>query len=147
MKRTYEIFFKSLNGFAPLTIKLKMSNIKAFLLENNVELPQKFWKKIQRHTKGSRAMTLNRIPTNAEFKKILLHSSIQGKAVFLSLESSGMRIGELLKSNIDNLYLEENPPRIQFRGEVTKTGISRHTFFSREAKEALVEWLRLERII
>jgi len=142
-KEDFQNFFKSLNGMAPLTLKLKISNIKTFLVENDVELPQKFWKKINRRIKGSRALTLDRIPTNNEFKKLLLHVPIQGKAVFLCLESSGMRIGELLKSNIDDLYLNENPARIQIRGEVTKTGNSRHAFFSREAQEALVEWLKV----
>ena len=54
-----------------------------------------------------------------------------------------MRIGELLKSNIDDLYLDEEPARIQIRGEVTKSGNSRHAFFSREAQEALTEWLKV----
>jgi integrase len=136
-------FLKSLKGLAPLTVKLKVSNVKIFLLENDVELPQKFWKKLSRMIKGSRALTLDRIPTSKELKQILSHVPIQGKALFLTLESSGMRIGELLKSNIDDLYLKEEPARIQLRGEVTKTGNSRHTFLSREAKEALVEWLKV----
>jgi len=136
-------FMKSLNGAAPLTIKLKVSNVKTFLLENDIELPQKFWNKINRRIKGSRALTLDRIPTNTELKQLLLHMPIQGKAAYLCLESSGMRIGELLKSNIDDLYLNEDPARIQVRGEVTKTGNSRHAFFSREAQEALVEWLKV----
>ena len=136
-------FMKSLNGIAPLSIKLKLSNIRTFLIENDVELPQKFWKKVRRRIKGSRALTLDRIPTNIELKKLLLHMPIQGKAVYLCLESSGMRIGELLKSNIDDLYLNENPARIQIRGEITKSGNSRHAFFSREAKEALTEWLKV----
>jgi len=140
-----EAFLKHLNGQAPLTIKLKISNLKTFLLENDIELPQKFWNKIGRRIKGSRALTLDRIPTNTELKQLLLHMPIQGKAAYLCLESSGMRIGELLKSNIDDLYLDEEPARIQIRGEVTKTGNSRHAFFSREAQEALVEWLKVRK--
>ena len=138
-------YLKSLNGLAPLTIKLKVSNVKIFLLENDVELPQKFWKRLSRLIKGSRALTLDRIPTTQELKQMLSHVPIQGKALFLILESSGMRIGELLKSNIEDLYLDEEPARIQIRGEVTKTGNSRHVFFSREAKEALVEWLKVRK--
>lgn len=136
-------FVKSLNGMAPLTVKHKVSSIKTFLLENDVEIPQKFWKKINRRIKGSRALSLDRIPTNNEFKKLLLHMPIQGKALFFTLESSGMRIGEALESNIGDLYLNENPARIQLRGEVTKTGNPRHAFVSREAKEALEEWLKV----
>ena len=136
-------FLKSMNGLAPLTIKLKISNIKNFLLENDVELPQKFWKRINRLIKGSRALTLDRIPTQKELKQILSHLPIQGKALYLILESSGMRIGELLKSNIEDIYLDEEPARIQISGKNTKTGNPRHVFFSREAKEALVEWLKI----
>jgi len=146
-KRDYEKdvrnFLSSLNGSAPLTIRLKLSSIKSFLIENDVELPLKFWRMINRKMKGSRALTLDRTPTIAELKQILMHMPIQGKALYLILESSGMRIGELLKSNIDDLYLEENPARIQIRGEITKTGNSRHAFFSSEAKEAITEWLKV----
>jgi integrase len=142
-EKDVEAFLKHLNGAAPLTIKLKISNVKTFLLENDVELPQKFWRKINRRIKGSRALTLDRIPTSDEMKKLLLHMPIHGKATFLTLESSGMRIGELLKSHIDDLYLNEDPGRIQLRGEITKTGNPRHAFFSREAKEALIEWLKV----
>ncbi len=136
-------FLKYLNGLAPLSIKLKLSIAKTFLTENDVELPQKFWKRINRLIKGSRALTLDRIPTKAEFKRLLMHMPIQGKALNLVLESSGMRIGEALNSNIDDLYLEEKPARIQIRGEITKTGNSRHAFISSEAKEALTEWLKV----
>ena len=136
-------FLKTISSLAPLTIKLKVSNVKTFLLENDIELPQKFWRKIIRRIKGSRALTLDRIPTNKELKKLLLHLPIQGKALFQILESSGMRIGELLKSNIDDMYLNEKPARIQIRGNITKTGNSRHAFFSREAKDALTEWLKV----
>ena len=148
-KRDYEKdvrnFLQSLNGSAPLTIRLKLSILKTFLIENEVELSLKFWRMTNRKIKGSRALTLDRIPTKTEFKKILMHSPIQGKAFYLILESSGMRIGELLKSNIEDLYLSETPPRIQIRGEITKTGNSRHAFFSSEAKEALTEWLKVRK--
>jgi integrase len=136
-------FLKSLNGLAPLSIKLKMSIVKTFLTENDVELPQKFWKRINRMIKGSRALTLDRIPTIKEFKKILLHMPIQGKALYLVLESSGIRIGEALNSNLDDIYLDEKPARFQIRGEITKTGNPRHAFISSEAKEALVEWFKV----
>jgi integrase len=138
-----EYFRQALNGLAPLTVKLKLSNIKTFFIENEVELPLKFWRKINRKVKGSRALTLDRIPTSTEFKKLLLHMPIQGKALYLCLESSGMRIGEMLASNIEDLNLDENPVRISIRGEVTKSGNSRYAFFSREAKEALTEWFKV----
>lgn len=136
-------FLTSLNGSAPLTIRLKLSSLKTFFIENEVELPLKFWRMINRKIKGSRALTLDRIPTKSELKQILMHMPIQGKALYLCLASSGMRIGELLQTNIDDLSLNEEPAHVQIRGEITKTGNSRHAFFSRETKEALVEWLKV----
>jgi integrase len=136
-------FLKSLNGSAPLTVKLKLSSIKTFFIENEIELPLKFWRKINRKVKGSRALTLDRIPTSTELKQLLYHMPIQGKALYLCLESSGMRIGEMLGSNIEDLNFEENPIRINIREEVTKSGNSRYAFFSREAHEALTEWLKV----
>ena len=144
-KRDYDndliTYMKNLNGQAPLSVKLKLSSIKTFFIENEIELPLKFWKKINRRVKGSRALTLDRIPTNSELKQILMHMPIQGKAIYLSLVSSGMRIGELLQTNLDDIYLNEEPGRIQIRGVVTKTGTSRHAFISKEATEAITEWL------
>jgi integrase len=142
-EKDIQTFVKSINGLAPLTIKHKLSGVKNFLLNNDIEFNQKFWKKVSRRIKGSRALTLDRIPTPKEFKKLLLHMPIQGKALFFTLESSGMRIGEALGSTIEDLYLDENPARIQIRGEVTKTGNPRHAFISREAKEAIEEWLKV----
>ena len=148
-KRDYEKdvqnFLQSLNGSAPLTIKLKKSILKTFLIENEVELSLKFWRMTNRKIKGSRALTLDRIPTKVEFKKILMHMPVHGKALYLTLESSGMRIGEALHINIEDLNLEETPVRIQIRGEITKTGNSRHAFVSSEAKEALTEWLKVRK--
>jgi len=142
-KKDIRTFLTSLNDSAPLTIRLKLSSLKTFLIENEVELSLKFWRRVNRRIKGSRALTLERIPTKSELKQILMHMSIQGKAVYLFLASSGMRIGELLQTNLDDLNLSEEPGHVQIRGEVTKTGNSRHVFFSRETKEALVEWLKV----
>ena len=65
-----QTFFKHINSQAPLTVKLKISNIKTFLLECDVELPQKFWNRTNRKIKGSRALTLDRIPRPDELRKL-----------------------------------------------------------------------------
>ena len=54
-----------------------------------------------------------------------------------------MRIGEALNSNLDDIYFDEKPARFQIRGEITKTGNSRHAFISSEAHEALIEWFKV----
>jgi integrase len=117
--------------------------IRVFLVENNVELPSKFWRRISGRIKGSRPLTLDKIPSNAELKRIILHMPIHGKALFLTLASSGMRIGEALKLKIDDIDFNSSPVKVNIRGEITKTGNSRITFISKEAAEAIQEWLKV----
>ena len=147
-KRNYEEdmqnFLVEIKSLAPKTVKLKLSAIKTFLLENGVELSQMFWRRLGGRVKGSRALTLDKVPSNVELRKIMMHLPIQGKALFLSMASSGMRIGEALELKPEDLDLEADPIRVNIRGEYTKTGNSRIAFISREAKEAILEWLKIK---
>jgi len=135
-------FLVALNGRAPKGIRLRLTAVKMFLMENDIEFPQKFWKKVQRRIKGNRALTLDKVPSNKELRKIIMHLPIHGKALFLLLSSSGMRIGEALKLNLENVKLNETPMQIEIPGEYTKTGNSRYAFASRETKETIQEWLK-----
>lgn len=135
-------FTVALNGRAPKGIRLRLTAVKMFLMENDIEFPQKFWKKVQRRIKGNRALTLDKVPSNKELRRIIMHLPIHGKALFLLLSSSGMRIGEALKLNMENVKLNETPMQIEIPGEYTKTGNSRYAFASRETKEIIQEWLK-----
>nr|NIM44154.1 tyrosine-type recombinase/integrase [Nitrososphaeria archaeon]NIN53610.1 tyrosine-type recombinase/integrase [Nitrososphaeria archaeon]NIQ34131.1 tyrosine-type recombinase/integrase [Nitrososphaeria archaeon] len=77
---------------------------------------------------------------------------VKGKALFLILLSSGMRIGECLKLKLDDVDLDreysvENEvitvPTIEIQGEYTKTGNPRVTFISNETKEIINEWFKI----
>jgi integrase len=146
-KRDYEedihAMFTWLNGKPPMTVRLTLSCVRTFLSENDVELSDKFWRSITRRIKGSDARTQDRIPSNKELKTLMMHLPIQGKSLFLTLLSSGMRIGETLKLETDDIYLNETPVRINILGKYTKSGDRRTAFISSEAKEALEEWLKL----
>jgi hypothetical protein len=54
-----------------------------------------------------------------------------------------MRIGEALKLQLQDLDIESTPLQISLHGEYTKTGNRRVAFASQEAKETLVEWLKI----
>lgn len=142
-EKDLESFVVAFNGRPPKTIKLKLAAVKMFLLENDVELPQKFWRKVRRRIKGSRALTLDRVPTNEELRQIMMHLPVHGKALYLMLESSGMRIGEALQLKLDDVNLDKAPVWIELRGEYTKTGNPRIAFASSETKEALNEWVKV----
>lgn len=80
----------------PEDVGFAVSAVKTFLLENEVELPELFWRRLDGRGEGTRALTIDRVPTNLDLRKILEHMPIQGRALFLILSSSVMRIGETL---------------------------------------------------
>ena len=136
-------FLVSLNGRPPKSIGVMVPAVKTFLLENDVELSQKFWRRIRGRVRGSRALTLDKVPSNEEFRKILQHMPIQGRALFLTLSSSGMRIGEALQLTLDDVDLDADPVRVYIRGEYTKTGNPRTTFISSETRQTIRQWLNV----
>ena len=135
-----EGFLSTIKDRPPKTRILWLAATRTFLLENKVELPQLFWRHLRMKVRGSRALTLDKVPSNLELRTILQHLPIQGKALFLFLSSTGMRIGEALQVKIEDLDLEQN--KVSIQGVYTKTGNSRVAFFSSETREALVEWLK-----
>jgi integrase len=146
-KRNYEedvkTYFASLKGKPPKSVNICLTSVKMFLMENGVELPALFWRRLQGRNKGKRALMLDKVPSNAELRRILSHMDVKGKSLFLVLASSGMRIGECLKLTVEDVDLTSDPARVNIRGEYTKTGNPRVAFISVEAKEFLQEWLRI----
>ncbi len=124
------------------TVKCKIASVKGFLSFYDVELPPKFWRLISNHTRGSRGVTMDRVPTREELKKILHFGTLKDRAFFLTLCSSGMRVGECCKIKITDLDLESNPAKIKVRAEYTKSGNPRIVYISEEAKHNLEQWLK-----
>lgn len=137
-------FLSSINGSkAPKSVKLMITTVRSFLIENDVELSEKFWRRLKGRVKGSRTRTLDNVPSNLELRKAIMMMPPNGKALYLVLSSSGMRIGETLKLQIEDLNFDYDPVRVNIRGDTTKTGNSRIAFISGEAKEAVEEWLKV----
>ena len=136
-------FFAKVKDKPPKSVSLYLTAVRSLFTEENVELPSTFWKRLRGRKKGTRALTLDKVPSNAELKMILAYMPINGRALYLVLASSGMRIGEALSLNLGDIDLTADPVKIRLNGETTKTGNSRITFTSNEAKEALEEWLKV----
>jgi len=116
--------------------------VKTFLIENDIELPTKFWKRLSRRIKGN-AQTDDRIPTTDELKQILIQMPQHAQAYYITLCSSGMRGGELLQIKLSEIDLDTDPVQIRIRGEYTKNKIRRTTFITNEAKQFILEWLKV----
>lgn len=141
-QKDIETFHTAIANKPPLSKKLMFSNIKTFLEDSEIELPKKFWKKIKNKNKSKRAVTLDEVPEIKQLKQIFTHLDLKGKALFMILESSGMRIGEALQLNLQDIDMTNEPTKIRIRSETTKTGTSRFAYISSEATEILQEWLR-----
>lgn len=136
-------FVSSINHQAPLTVRVKVTGARLFFMEQDIEFKRRFWMKTMRQVKDNRAATLDRTPTKKELRQILSHMRTKGRALFLTLVSSGMRIGETLQLTLDDIELAEDLVKIRLRGEYTKSGDSRYCFASIEAREAITEWLKI----
>ncbi|UCE96532.1 MAG: site-specific integrase [Candidatus Bathyarchaeota archaeon] len=137
-----EGFLKSLKGQAPKTVRLRLTAVRVFFAENGIEFPKAFWRRVNRRLKGNRALTLDIVPSNQQLKKIFMHLPVQGQALYLMQASSGMRIGEALQLELDDIsFTERNHVKIEIRN--TKTSEPRHAIASHEAKAAVEEWLKV----
>jgi integrase len=127
----------------PKTVKMYIAAIKEFIGYNDVEFTQRQIKQIRlKLPKGSARSIEKDMDTNT-VNQILAHFDVKGKALILTLASSGMRIGEALSITFDDVDLKSDPLIISIRQEYTKSAEQRYTFASKEAKNALNEWLKV----
>jgi integrase len=140
--RTY---FSTIISSPPKSVEVQMSMARTFLADNDVEFPSRFWKELRRKKKGHGAVTQDKIPTQEELRHIVMQLPLSGRAFFLTLASSGMRIGEALKLTDEDIDFNVVPAIIRLRAEYTKSGNQRVTFISNEAKEYLTEFLKVKR--
>lgn len=132
-----------LSDAPPKTAKVYFTGVKEFLLFNDIELSHRDLKNVKRKLPKGSARTEELDLDIATINQIIEHMDIKGKALVLTLGSSGMRIGEALQIELDDINMETTPVSIRIRGEYTKNGMQRYTFISKEAKLSLIEWLKV----
>ena len=135
-------FYNTLTNDTPHSQDGAMACIKVFLMENDIEFKQKFWRNIRRRRNGKGSVTVDKIPTQSELKQILNHGELKAKALFLTMASSGMRIGEIVKLTKDDIDLTTTPATIHIPYNITKNGMKRTTFMSNESRDAIKQWLK-----
>jgi len=119
-----------------------LSAIRSFLSENDINLPESFWRRLRRRRPSAKPVTRDVAPTKEELKKIIIRMPLPFKCLSLLLASSGMRIGEAVQIRTSDVNLDSDPVEIYLRPEYTKTGEGRYVFISSEAKEMLLEYLK-----
>ena len=136
-------FALSIRDEPPNTQKTKITCVKKFLTEYEIEFPSKFWNRIksENHLRGNHTIVEEKIPNNSQLKLILQFGGTKERALFLLNATSGTRIDEILNLTFDDIDMENRMIRI--RDEITKTRVKRITFFTEEAKETLDSWIKL----
>jgi len=138
-------FWKAIIDEPPCTRNMRISCVRTFLVENDVNIKPKIWKNFKKRAKGNRPVTMDIVPTNVQLKKILAHGGVKESSLFLIASSTGMRIDEILHLKESDIDLNSKPVKISIRGETTKTGNPRIAFMSEEAKTHLEEWLKVRK--
>jgi integrase len=68
--------------------------------------------------------------------------NLRMQVLTMLLVSSGVRVGEALQIKVENLNFEANPPRINLPAEITKTGVERDVYLTREMVQILKNWIQ-----
>lgn len=103
-------YASSLADSPPKTASVYMGGVISFLeYAVDFELSKKQRKQLRNKLpKGKRAQTVEDDLTRDRLRKILTHCDTKGKALFLFLESSGIRVGEALQLELDDIDLKSN---------------------------------------
>jgi site-specific recombinase XerD len=126
-------------GMKPVSISGRLALVKAFLRHLIEE-------GVVRHEVLSKAVSvkvpdaLPRAIAPEDIRQLLsVIDHTRNRAMVLMLLRTGMRIGEFLALRVEDIDLREQKVFIH---EARKTGIGRVVYFSSDAKDALVTWLK-----
>ena len=126
-----------------LSAKQSMTAIRYAMTYHGVNISKGTSQDIRRETMKGSAATVDRVLNTKIINAALQHCTIQGKALFLCLASSGARLNEMLSVSMNDIDFNSHPVKMTFRGANTKTGQQRYTFISDEAAAAVQEWLKV----
>jgi integrase len=147
---TYEVREKTQkNLLSTRTLNQRVKHIKHFLEVNDITISQTKFKmkiKLPREIKREKeGMTKDQV-------RVILAAcgDIRLKTFVMFLASTGWRASEALSVKLQDIDFDQNPVRVNLRGENAKTRTDRHTYLTREMLKQLKSWLDFkyrERII
>ncbi len=127
-------------GLKPTTVNTRLRNVYAFLRFLIIEYNVVSWELMERKIKLKLPDRLPRA-INAQHLEQLLSviDNPRDRVLILILLRTGMRIGELLNCKVDDVDLAEQKILIY---ESDKTSVGRAVYYSDDAHQALLVWLR-----
>jgi integrase len=123
------------------------NTIHSFLRLCDVTFTEKQIQQVKNQLPKGGVMTMEDDLDTETIRNLIQHMDIKGKSVTLCLASGGMRIGELLQIQCDDIDLTSIPAVLKIRAKTatgkTKNGEGRITFISSEAAAAVMEWTKV----
>ena len=129
-------------GMKPATVRGRLGSVKAFLrhlVEEDVVRHEVLLRSISVKIPDALPKAIAPEDVRALLSVIDGLRSIRNRAMILMLLRTGMRIGELLALRMEDIDLREQKVFIY---EAKKTGVGRVVYFSADAKDALLAWLK-----
>lgn len=130
----------------PHTAKSYIASVKEYFGQCDIEFNNRQLKDIRNKSPKGGSRTEEDDLTKDVIKQILQYTDVRGRALFLTLISTGARIGEVLKLNLSDLNIKDGKiiaPMVLIRGQNTKTGEQRYTFLNKEAIRAIEAYLQV----
>jgi integrase len=127
----YIVHLKANDSISTLTLKQRVTTAKNFLEYFDVDIsPRKFKLKV----KLPKVVRKDIQPITKQIITNILNScsDLRLKTYVMLLAATGMRASEALSIRLVDCNLDANPPRLQIRGEYTKTKVSRFVFLTQE---------------
>ncbi|MGB5747994.1 MAG: tyrosine-type recombinase/integrase [Desulfobacterales bacterium] len=138
-----EAFVEALQdrGLKPTTVNTRLRNVYAFVRYLILEYTGFDWGLMERKVKLKLPDRLPRAFDPQHLDQLLCAiDNCRDRALILLLLRTGMRIGELLNCKLEDIDLNEQKILIY---QSDKTSVGRAVYYSTDAQQALLAWLRL----
>ena len=133
------VVFLDSKGYKPKSITTRMPAVKGYLRNLGLRFNSEDYKQVVRIP---RAIRQREEPVTKEMiVKLLRCLPPKLQTVILVLSASGIRLGELVQLELDDIDFETTPTTIRLRAETTKTRTERETFLTTEATNSLKDHL------
>ena len=121
-----------------LSARQIMTYARCILEEYGATVKKSTIRTLKRELKGG-AGTVDKVMTAKVIDAALKELDVKGRAIVLTLASSGARLNEILSLKLSDVDFESNPVKLTIRH--TKNKQPRYTFISSEAASNVLAWL------
>jgi len=134
------VVFLDSSGYKPKSIMSRMPAVKGYLRNLGLRFSSEDYKQTVRIP---RVVRQREEPVTKELiAKLQRNLPPKLQTVILVLSASGIRLGELVQLELDDIDFQTHPTTVRLRAETTKTRTERETFLTTEATNSLKEYLK-----